>query len=139
RRTSREYLGRMGRPAGFGAIYRHVLAFAEVALDRLFFVKGRFDLFRVGTNGSENLRNLREKKRGAILLGAHLGSFEAMRAKAERESVPIIVVGYFRNARMINAALDRLDESGKARARLIEASPDSVDFIFTVKEWVDRG
>lgn len=136
-KASREYLGRMGLPHGFGAVYRHLLTFGCVALDRLFFVRRRFDLFHITRNGPEHLVALAAQKRGAILLGAHLGSFEAMRAMAEGEKFPINVVGYFKNARMINDALGKIGAS--TDARLIEASPDGIDFIFKVKECIDRG
>src|SRR5690606_14331231 len=75
RRASRDYLRRVGQPHGFWAVYRHVLRFAQCALDRLFLLQGRSELFRVSSTGTEHLRELRDRKQGAVLLGAHLGSF----------------------------------------------------------------
>src|SRR5436190_2546575 len=94
RRASRDYLTRLGRPPGFRAVYAHFLRFAHVTLDRLFFVLGRHRTFAITRTGRENLAALKEQRRGALLLGAHLGSFEAMRAMATEESLPLNIVGY---------------------------------------------
>jgi predicted LPLAT superfamily acyltransferase len=137
RRASRAYLVRMGQPHDLGAIYRHILRFAQCALDRLFFLRRDFAPFTVDTVGSEHLVALRDAKQGAILLGAHLGSFEAMRASGDGLQLPLNVVGHFGNARAINRLLD--DHSGRVRTRLIEIKPQSVEFIFQAKELVERG
>lgn len=138
RRASREWLERVqGRPASAGEVYRHLLRFAQVALDRLFFVRQQLWRFEVTRDGHEHLEALVRARRGAILLGAHLGSFEAMRAAGAAEQIPINVIGYFRNARMINAALEALNPA--ANLRLIEIETASIDFIFRLKECVDRG
>src|SRR5262245_43057062 len=78
RRASRDYLRRVGRPSGFRAVYAHFLRFAHVTLDRLYFTLGKFKAFTISRTGQEHLMTLKEERRGALLLGAHLGSFEAM-------------------------------------------------------------
>jgi len=80
RRASRDYLKRVGQPHGFWAVYAHCLRFAHVTLDRLFFVLGKQGSFAITRTGKEHLIALKQERRGALLLGAHLGSFEAMRA-----------------------------------------------------------
>lgn len=138
RRFSRAYLERVhGRPASFGSVYAHVLCFARVTLDRLFFVAGRIGQFAITFEGEEHLRQLCESRRGAILIGAHLGSFEAMRALAQRRDLKINVVGYFRNARGINEALVRLDP--EVNTRVIHLEPDSVDCVLEIQERVEAG
>jgi predicted LPLAT superfamily acyltransferase len=137
RRTSRTYLRRMGLPSGPRAVYRHLLCFAQCTLDRLFLLQGRTQYFEVATHGEESLVGLRDQKRGAILLGSHLGSFEAMRARGDSASIPIHIVVDFHNSRMINELLEKVDP-GK-HARVIEAPPHSVDFVFKIKELIERG
>ena len=136
RRASAAYLRRMGRPSGLGAVYRHCLRFAHCTLDRLFWVTGRHHLFQVETHGSEILRGLAASRRGALLLGAHLGSFEALLGMGQRESLPINIVGYFKNAQRINGVLRRLNP--QATAKLIHVDP-GVDFVLTLKERVEAG
>ncbi|MCP4446852.1 MAG: lipid A biosynthesis acyltransferase [Myxococcales bacterium] len=146
RRSSRTYWQRLsasdseGTPTkkiGFAQIYRHVLCFSRVALDRLFFAKRQFDKFEFTHHGHDLLEALEETKSGAILLGAHLGSFEALRALSMKSGLRLNIVGYFRNARMINHALQKLDPS--ANARFIAIDPKNIESIFKIKECVAKG
>ena len=138
RATSRAWLERVhGRPVRFREIYGHVLCFARVALDRVFLLLGAHDAFVVNRTGNHYLRALADERRGAVLLGAHLGSFEAMRAGAKNERFPINIVGHFENARMINALLERLDP--QTSARVLHVGSDPVGFAMTVSERLDQG
>jgi predicted LPLAT superfamily acyltransferase len=136
RRSSREYLQRMGLPARFRAVFKHCLRFAHTMLDRLYWVTGRESLFRVTRQGSEHLQALARERRGALLLGAHIGSFEAMRGMAHRKSVPLNIVGYFKNARFLNGVLERLNPGLATRVINVERS---IDFILRLKERIDAG
>jgi len=138
RRASHGYWSRLtGEPASFADVYRHVLRFAQVVVDRFFLVKRRFDLFEFSETGKEHLDRLRERKAGAILLGAHFGSFEALRALSEKSGVPLNVVGYFRNARVVNEALEKLNPG--CNIKLIEVDPGSVGFVFQIQRSIERG
>lgn len=80
RRASRQYLTRVleSKP-GLLDVYRHHHCFASVILDRVFLLAGREDLLDIRVQGYQMALDQLAKGRGAILLGAHLGSFEAMR------------------------------------------------------------
>lgn len=81
RQASRDYLGRaLGRPARLLDAFRHYHTFGACILDRVFFLKRRTDLFDLRIVGEELLTDLLAEKSGCILLGAHLGSFEVLRA-----------------------------------------------------------
>jgi predicted LPLAT superfamily acyltransferase len=136
RRASRDYLRRVGLPHGIRAVYAHCLRFAHVTLDRLFFVLGKMQPFTITRTGKENLAALKRDRRGALLLGAHLGSFEAMRAMAADEELPLNIVGYFQNARLINGILGKLNPSLAARVINVE---QNMSFMLTVKERIDAG
>src|SRR5690606_29128017 len=60
----------------------HLLTFAQTALAGFLFLRGDLEPFRFYQIGPEHILSLREDKKGATLLGCHLGSFEAMRAVA---------------------------------------------------------
>jgi predicted LPLAT superfamily acyltransferase len=137
RRVSADYWRRVRGSADFRRIYGHVLRFAEAALDRAFIVSGKHRYFRVTRHGSEHLQRLLAARRGAILIGAHLGSFEAMRVNADHQGYRINFLGYFKNARMLNAALGKIDP--KSTARLIAIEPSQVDFVLRVKERIEQG
>jgi predicted LPLAT superfamily acyltransferase len=138
RRASRAWLSTVyGRPARLGEIYRHILCFARVTLDRVFLLLGAHELFEVRRTGSQYLSELTKARRGAILVGAHLGSFEAMRVSGADEHFPINIVGYFQNARMINSLLERLNP--EMSARVLHVGSDPVGFASQVSECLARG
>jgi len=138
RRASRLYLEKLHPgQVGFGAVYRHILTFAKVTLDRLFFAQGKHHLFATTFTGEEHMHALRAKNQGALFILAHVGSFEAARAFSEDRAFRINVLGYFRNARMLNSTLERLNPN--INIRLIDIAPDSIDFIFTVKNRLKAG
>ena len=83
RAASRAWMTRaLGRPATLADVYRHYDAFAVTLLDRVYFLTGRWDYFDVRLHGDEALRAIVARGAGCVLLGSHLGSFEALRAAA---------------------------------------------------------
>lgn len=103
RRASRAFLQRVhGHPPRWPDIYRHFHHFASTVHDRVFFLNGRFDAFEIEVEGRECF----DPPEPAILVGAHFGSFDALRAAAwsEREQ-PITMMMYPENARKIQRVL----------------------------------
>lgn len=117
--------------------YTHLLRFAQVALDRLFFATGKFDKFRFETNGDELLAEAAREPRGSILIGAHLGSFAAMRAGAQDEDLQINAVAYQSNSRVINGVLEKLDPD--SNVNIIDISKDRVAGVLRMRECIERG
>lgn len=137
-RASRQWLTvALGRPVHWRDVYRHIRFFAQTAADRLFLVQGKTSAFTTTRTGHQHLEAAVAAKTGAILLGAHVGSFEAMRAGSTNTNLPLSILGHFENAKMINALLSRLDP--KAAARVIHISAHSVDFIFAVQRILEQG
>ena len=90
--------------------FRHVHTFASTILDRVFLLNGRFDIFDVQVHLDNAAQAMIVSRRGCILLGAHLGSFEIMRAYAhEIQGPPANVVMYEENARKLNAVLEAIN------------------------------
>jgi predicted LPLAT superfamily acyltransferase len=137
RRASRAYLTRLTGQGSLAMVYRHLCTFAETALDRLLFAAGKARMFEVTSNGNEHLDKLRRERRGALLLGAHLGSFEAMRAGAMREDLPINMVVNFTNARRMQAVLQQLDPA--LNVRLISIADAGLSFVFEIRACIERG
>ncbi|MCA8949405.1 MAG: lipid A biosynthesis acyltransferase [Planctomycetes bacterium] len=137
-RASKQWLERVhGRVPGYWEVYRHVRTFAQVTLDRVFLITDRFGGLTFGRTGHQLLAAQAASGRGAVLLGAHLGSFEAMRARGDEEELRIQIVGHFENARMINALLSRLDPGHTAN--VIHIGSDPVGVMATVKARVEAG
>ncbi|MCR9246573.1 MAG: lipid A biosynthesis acyltransferase [bacterium] len=137
-RASREWLTRVtGEKPGFWAIYRHVRTFAQVTLDRVFLVTDRVRGLEFTRTGNQNLFAQAATGKGAVLLGAHLGSFEAMRAGGDEEELQIRILGYFENARMINELLSQLNPH--RAASVIHLGDDPVGVMASVKDRIEAG
>lgn len=137
-RASRQWLTIvLDRPVRWRDVYRHVRYFAQTAADRMFLVQGKTNPFTTTRTGHHHLEAAVAAGTGAILVGAHVGSFEAMRAGSTNTNLPLTILGHFENAKMINALLSRLDP--QAAARVIHISANSVDFIFAVQGILEKG
>jgi predicted LPLAT superfamily acyltransferase len=86
RRHAREYLRRaLGREPTARDRFRQVFAFAATILDRFYLIRDPHALLAITTEGDELMRECMARGRGAILLGAHLGSFEIPSAVGRRQ------------------------------------------------------
>jgi predicted LPLAT superfamily acyltransferase len=87
RRASRAYLTRvLGRPPSLLEIARHFHVFAGVTLDRVFLLTGRLQKFDIRIVGLEELHQAMDRGRGVLLVGAHAGSFDALRALSQQRA-----------------------------------------------------
>jgi predicted LPLAT superfamily acyltransferase len=107
RRASRAYLRRvLGRYANWRDGYRHVLAFASTIHDRVYLLNDRFDVLDIEVHGAEVLDEALREQAGVLLVGAHLGSFEVLRAMGrDRAGLRVAILMYEQNARKLNATL----------------------------------
>jgi predicted LPLAT superfamily acyltransferase len=155
RRASRDYLARIGEPTTFRAVVSHFWNFARVSLDRYLFLTGRIAEFEMHQEGHDRILGAAAgaleagaepagdapaeapKKKGAVLVGSHLGSFEAMRAIAKKTDVPITVVVDFRTAQRVNGVLAQL--SPNLNFRMIGLDPTRATSMLDVKACIDRG
>lgn len=81
RRASRAYLSRvLGRPARARDVFRHVLNFSQVTLDRVFLLHDGLQRFEIETTGLDDAHAAIALNRGVLVFGAHFGSFEVLRA-----------------------------------------------------------
>ncbi len=124
------YLARaLGRRPGRRDVFRLYFTFACTMLDRVFLLAGRTRGYRIETFGLDALdARLRSggDRRGAILLGAHLGSFEALRAlTAANCPVEIHPMMYEENARQADALFNALD-AGRAPSIIALGKPDTM-------------
>jgi predicted LPLAT superfamily acyltransferase len=83
------------RKVGWRDIYRHHHCFASVILDRVYLLAGRESLLDIQVHGYEMALQQLAKGKGAILLGSHLGSFEALRVLGlldEKLSLKVLMI-----------------------------------------------
>jgi len=116
RRHARDYLRRvLGRAPTAKDRFRHILSFASTIHDRIFLLNGRFDLFDISIDGEEVMQAARLCGKGALLMGAHLGSFEVTHALGRRQpGLDVAMAMYAANARKINAVLSAINPRFKA-------------------------
>lgn len=147
RKASREYLGRaLGRWAEWSDGFRHVLAFASTIHDRVYLLNDRFDLFDIEVIGAEALHAALARRSGALLIGAHLGSFEVLRAVGRgRAGLKVAMLMYEENARKINAALEAINPKATediialGRMESMLEARDKLDHGYLVGMLADRG
>lgn len=137
RRASADYLRRvLGRRPGPGEVFRHYHAFAATAHDRISFLAGRYSDFDVTLSAPDGLLARLREGRGCILLGAHLGSFEVLRARSVSDHMPpLSVLMHLDNAEMANSALHRLAPGIESRIIPL-GGPES---LLRVRECLARG
>jgi predicted LPLAT superfamily acyltransferase len=136
RAASRDYLCRvLGRPAGWSDIYRHVFTFATTIHDRIYLMNERFDLFDIRPKGQTLVDAALANGRGAFLMGAHLGSFEVVRALGRtRPDMRVVVTMFDENARKINATIAAVNPA--AQPEVIPLG--QVDSMLRVNERLDE-
>ncbi|MEO8407189.1 MAG: acyl-CoA synthetase [Oxalobacteraceae bacterium] len=107
RAASRDYLGRiLQRAVRWSDIYRHFFCFASTVHDRIYLLNQRFDLFQIEVEGEQLIQQALADGQGLFLLGAHMGSFEVIRALGGRHAgLQVAMVMYEENARKINRML----------------------------------
>jgi predicted LPLAT superfamily acyltransferase len=145
RRASRAYLRRiaarpdgaaaLGRPPDWLAGFWNFRAFALQIFDRLVLWLGRESDLEFEVIGSDACQRLLRKDRGAIVVGAHLGSFDALRVGAEQDDLVVNVLMTTRNAPRINAILEELSP----RARVLESGSGSLDTVLRIRACIARG
>lgn len=106
RRASRAYLRRcLGREPTLGERFAVFRAFASTVHDRLFFLRDRYEEFEIEVHGGELITG-----GGKLLMGAHVGSFEALHAAGHHHAHRRVAMAmYEENARRLNGVLAALN------------------------------
>lgn len=145
RRASLQYLQRMQqahrlwpRMPGWLQSLQHFRMFAQVILDKLLALTGRYRTDRVRFNGRQPLVDLLAQGQGAIIVTAHMGCIELCQAIAEqRANLQLNILVHTRHAEQFNRLLQRLaPDSG---VRLLQVSDFSAATAMLLAERVARG
>lgn len=147
RAASRRYLERvravagsdavLGRRPGTWASFLHYRAFALSIFDRMLLWMGREGALSFEVRGLEPLRERVDQGRGALVVGAHLGSFDALRALAFRDRRPVNVLMYTRHAPRINRFFRELRPD--VEVRVLDVSAGASSAALAIRERVARG
>ncbi|MGQ0578713.1 MAG: LpxL/LpxP family acyltransferase [Betaproteobacteria bacterium] len=124
--ASRQYLRKvLGRPPRLADLFRHYYSFATVALDRMYLLRSHFDRFVIRVRGADVLAEVRARGECCFLLGAHLGSFEALHAYGEENGIKTTMMMFEHGSRNMNA-LARAVHPGLERTVIGMGSLDSM-------------
>ena len=147
RRASRRYLERvwatpegrraLGRKPTLLTVVRHLHSFAVAIYDRMLVWGGALDSIDFAHDGSEKIFDVARTGRGALLLGAHLGSIDMLWFLARRYQLAVNVIGYHGNAERVNSFLESF--APNERLRMIDMDPNSVSAAFEIKACIERG
>lgn len=137
RSASLSYLPRvLGRPATWLDLYRHFFCFASTIHDRIYLINRRYDLFNIDIRGEENIRSLIDANKGVFLMGAHLGSFEVMRAIGRQvPGLRVAMVMHEDNAQKINGMLAAIN----SEASLDVIPLGHIDSMLQVQQRLENG
>lgn len=137
RRASRLYLTRvLGRPASAWNVYRHFHCFSATILDRLFLFSERFRRFDIRTNGLPLLDAALAEGKGILLIGSHLGSFDALRVLSlERPDVKVRIVLDVEHSQKLSQFLNALNPT--LAASIINARDAGPAAAIAIKQALD--
>jgi predicted LPLAT superfamily acyltransferase len=125
------------RAPGLRECFHHYRSFGLAIVDRLAIWFGRGDDFEFETHGLDYVDRLAEQGRGALILGSHLGSFDALRLLAKRAGSTVNVLMFTANAQRINQVLREV--APELEANVIHVDPSSVHSVFTIRERLRHG
>lgn len=116
RRASYDYLRRiMSSKPGFIDVINHIHTFSATILDRVYFLTDQYEKFDIKIIDNSPLLEYVSDKKGCILLGSHLGSFEIMRTLAVgHNKIPLKVLMYKNHNESITRIFDVLNPETSA-------------------------
>ncbi|HVA15609.1 MAG TPA: hypothetical protein VNF99_20350 [Stellaceae bacterium] len=111
RRASGDYLRRaLGREPRLAERFRHYHGFAACVLDRVYLLNNQLALFEVHAENDDIPKAEIARNEGCFLFGAHIGSFEILRALGHQQpGLKLSLLMYEENARKINSVLDAIN------------------------------
>ena len=108
--ASRHYLRRItGLTGNPWQVAKHIFYFSATILDRVYFLTDQFHRFEIKIHGIEHIEEQQASGKGCILLGAHLGSFELLRALAIQNKMPFKILMYHDHNAMITKVFNSLN------------------------------
>jgi predicted LPLAT superfamily acyltransferase len=107
-------------------VFKHFLSFGRAIIDRTAILAGKTKNFSFSFDGEHHVHTALAEKRGALLLTAHLGNWEAAGQLLTRLDTVINVTGFDNESAEIRALLA---QSSKAKFRLLTLTGSPTDAI----------
>lgn len=138
RQSSRDYLRRvLPRSPTLWDVARHFHTFASCALDRVVLLGGKTGGIRVNMHYTPRARAIRTSGKGCLLLMAHVGSFEAIRAKGVIEfQLPLRIVMDREHGRMYTNILEKIRP--ELKNFVLDSSQRGPALVLKIKQALDE-
>lgn len=137
-RASRIYLQRvLKKVPGLRERHIHARTFAHVFLDRVKLLSTGHEKFRIEAQGQQLIEHQHNTGRGGVLLGAHFGSFEALRAFDG--TLPGLRVRYLMFPEHAPASTALLNELNTETANRVISLSDGLQAMLQVHEALENG
>lgn len=127
----------LGRAPRLSDRHRQVRTFAHVILDRVGLLADGAGAFAIRAANERIVADLHARRRGAVLLGAHFGSFEALRAFDR--TLPGLVVRYMMFEDNAEKTSRLLGGVNPALAGQVIALRDGIDAMLAARTALDAG
>lgn len=139
RRAAREFLSRaLGRRASLADVLRNFWTFSQVVLDRVYLLGDRSCRLDVDSENVDVLGAALAEGRGCLLVGSHLGSFEASRIiSLQRPDVNLRIVLDRSVSRNANGMLESLNP--KLASQVIDTSVQEGTLALSIGEALVQG
>ncbi|MCI4662261.1 MAG: hypothetical protein MRY63_10645 [Neomegalonema sp.] len=127
----------LGRAPTWRERHRHARMFAHVFLERTRLLAGGLDDFAINEEGGDLVRALVAEGKGGVLLGAHYGSFEALRAFDR--GLNGLIVNYLMHPAHAQGSTRLLNELNPEVAQRVIVLSDGPAALIAAKEALERG
>ncbi|WP_407331334.1 glycosyltransferase [Enterovibrio sp. 27052020O] len=118
--------------------YRHLVSFGETMMDKLAAWQGDFDESHLTISGAEHFQRIVAEKRGAIMIGSHLGNIELCRALSRRHTkVKINALVFTEHAEQFNRVMDEVNPNSSVN--LLTVSNLGPDTAIMLQQKIDQG
>lgn len=147
RAASAQYLRKveasLGLSVGKLSTLKHIHTFSVIVLDRVFMLSGQTHRFNTYIHNFDQMKAVHDRGEGGLFVGAHLGSFEALRVLGTRnpandQMLPKLIVRmamYAENARKINNMLAAINPE----ATQYVISLGQADSMLQLQATIDKG
>jgi predicted LPLAT superfamily acyltransferase len=137
RRHSLHYLRlALGREPTARDRFLQILSFASTIHDRVYLINGQFEKFNISIEGEDMVLAQTPGGRGALLLGAHMGSFEVLHSLSRRQhGLRVAMAMYAENARKIGGILGAINPNWVADIVAL----GHIDAMLNIAERLDLG
>jgi predicted LPLAT superfamily acyltransferase len=116
--------------------FRQILSFATTIHDRVYLINEQFETFDITLEGEGLMRAQSASGRGALLMGAHMGSFEVMHSLGRRQpGLHVAMAMYEENARKINSILAAINP--RLRPDIVPLG--QIDAMLNIAERLEHG